>query len=84
MLAFSEISEKITKTTNSEACFSEARSERLLDPFWVDFGNIFEGFGHPKWEKMRSRNQVKKRVAKKSREGVQGDPEAATNGGGVP
>ena len=61
----------MTKSANSEACFSEARSERILEPSGVDFGTIFGGLGDPKWRKMRSRNQVKKRVAKKSCKGAQ-------------
>ena len=53
-------------SANSEACVSEARSEMILEPFGVDFQTIFGGLGDPKWEKMRSRNHVNKKVVKKS------------------
>ena len=84
MSAFSDICEKIITTANSEAHFSEARAERILEQFWVDFGTLFGGLGHPKWEKMRSKNDAKKRVAKKSREGVQVNPVSARAGRGCP
>ena len=60
MSAFSTSVEKNTKTVNFGTHFSEARSERILGAFWVDFGTIFGGFGDPKSEKMRSKNDVKK------------------------
>ena len=74
----------MTKSANSEAHFSETRSERILEPFWEDFGTILGGLGAPKLEKGRSKKNFKKRVAKKSRGCVQCDPGSATNGGGVP
>ena len=72
------------KSANSEAQFSETGSERILEPFWEDFGIILGGLGAPKLEKGRSKKDVKKRVAKKSCECVQGDPGISRNGGGAP
>ena len=40
----SENLQKITKRANCEALFSETRSERILEPIWVDFWTILGGF----------------------------------------
>ena len=42
---FQKSMKKVTKSANSEVCFSEVRSERILEPSWDDFGNISGGFG---------------------------------------
>ena len=56
---------QITKSANSEAHFSETRSETILEPFWVDFGSTFGCPGAPKSEK-RVPEAVLKKVNKKS------------------
>ena len=54
----------MTKPANSEAHFSDTRSERILEPFWEDFGTILGGLGAPKLEKGRSKKDVKKDLQK--------------------
>ena len=81
MSAFS--SERNAKHANSEACFSEGRSERSLKQFCVNCGTIFGGFEDPKWQKMRSRNEVKKRSQKVMR-GCTSNPGPADKWGEVP
>ena len=61
---FQKSTAKMTKSANSEACFSEARSERILEPSWVDFETIVGGFGAQNGQQMRSKNDVKKKCEK--------------------
>ena len=58
MSAFSTSVEKNAKSANFESHFSEARSERILGAFGVDFWSIFGGFGDPKSEKKNKKTTL--------------------------
>ena len=64
-MSVSKIIAKITKSANSEAPFSDTRSETISIQFYVDFGSIFGGLVH-KNRKETSQKPCEKKVAKKS------------------
>ena len=74
----------MSKSANSEAHFSETRSERILAQFLEDFGTILGGLGAPKLEKRRSKKDVKKGVAKKVTRGRGARPIPRDAGQGGP